>query len=117
MAHTIVHFEVPADDVGRAQKFYGDLFGWTFQDVGNDYHLIQTGGEPGGGMMRRMAPEQPITNYIGVENIDEYAKKAQSLGAKPLMPKTAVPSMGWFAQFQDTEGNLFALWQEDAGAA
>jgi predicted enzyme related to lactoylglutathione lyase len=24
----IVHFEIPADDVERAKKFYSDLFGW-----------------------------------------------------------------------------------------
>jgi predicted enzyme related to lactoylglutathione lyase len=117
MAHVIVHFEIPADDVDRAQKFYADLFGWTFEDAGNEYHIIQTGGEPGGGLMKRMAPEQPITNYIGVENVDEFARKAESLGAKILMPKTPVPAMGWFAQLQDTEGNVFALWEPDASAA
>lgn len=34
MAHGIVHFEIPADDIARAKRFYGDLFGWTFQDGG-----------------------------------------------------------------------------------
>ena len=25
---TIVHFEIPTDDVERSRKFYSDLFGW-----------------------------------------------------------------------------------------
>ena len=28
---TIVHFEIPADDVERSKKFYGDLFGWKIE--------------------------------------------------------------------------------------
>ena len=115
MAHTIVHFEIPADDVERAKKFYGDLFGWTFETMG-DYTIIQCGGEPGGGMMKRVMPEQGITNYIGVENLDEFAQKAQSLGATVLVPKTPVPAMGWWTQLRDTEGNVFALWQVDENA-
>ncbi len=116
MPHNIVHFEIPADDVARARKFYGELFGWSFQEMG-DYTLIQCGADPGGGMMKRMAPGQGITNYIAVEDLDEYARKAQSLGATVLVPKMAVPNMGWWTQLQDTEGNVFALWQEDPKAA
>lgn len=28
----VVHFEVSADDLDRAQKFYGDVFGWSFRE-------------------------------------------------------------------------------------
>jgi predicted enzyme related to lactoylglutathione lyase len=28
---TIVHFEIPADDVERSKKFYNDLFGWKIE--------------------------------------------------------------------------------------
>ena len=28
---TIVHFDIPADDVGRSRKFYTDLFGWKIE--------------------------------------------------------------------------------------
>jgi len=116
MTHSIVHFEIPADDVARARKFYGELFGWTFEEMG-DYTLIQCGSGPNGGMMKRMAPGQSITNYIQVENLDEYINKAQSMGATVIVPKTPVPSMGWFSQLRDTESNVFALWQDDPNAA
>jgi predicted enzyme related to lactoylglutathione lyase len=30
---TIVHFEIPADDIERARKFYTDLFGWKIEKI------------------------------------------------------------------------------------
>ena len=39
---TIIHFEIPADDVERAKKFYSDLFGWKMEkwsgEEGNHYN-------------------------------------------------------------------------------
>ena len=29
----VQHFEIPADDMARAKKFYGSVFGWRIQDV------------------------------------------------------------------------------------
>jgi predicted enzyme related to lactoylglutathione lyase len=28
---TIVHFEIPSDDIERSKKFYNELFGWTIE--------------------------------------------------------------------------------------
>jgi predicted enzyme related to lactoylglutathione lyase len=51
VTHNIVHFEIPADDVERAKKFYQELFGWEIEPAQGGYNLI-TVGEPGpnGGM-------------------------------------------------------------------
>ena len=129
MSHTVVHFEIPADQPERAVKFYRELFGWKVEHMGGpmDYWLVQTvpsgadgrPTEPGvnGGVMRRMMPGQTPVNYIGVENVDEFARKAERLGAKVVLPKTPVPGMGWFSQLTDTEGNIFAIWQHDPAAS
>ena len=46
MAHNIHHFSVNADDVNRAQQFYGKVFGWKFQPWGPPgFFMIQTGDE------------------------------------------------------------------------
>ncbi|MBA3344133.1 MAG: VOC family protein [Gemmatimonadales bacterium] len=137
MDHTIVHFEIPADQPERAAKFYRELFGWEINrwegsadgGGGMEYWMVNTvptgadgmPSRPGvnGGLMRRMMPGQTPVNYIGVADLDEFVRKAERLGAKVLMPKSPVPSMGWFAQLSDTEGNVFAIWQTDpkAGSA
>ncbi len=116
-AASIVWFEVPADNLNRAQKFYKGMFGWTFNKLPaaiNDYWHIDTGGadaSPDGGMMPRMHPQQPITNYISVASVSKAAAKVEKLGGTVCTPRTAVPGMGYFAICLDTEGNTFALWE------
>ncbi len=123
---TIVHFEVPADDVERSRKFYSDLFGWKFEkwpgmESGMEYWIINTtdneGGKAvGGGMMKRQNPQQGITNFIDVTSVDEYSAKVQSLGGKIVAPKQAVPTMGFFAVCLDTENNTFGIWETNQNA-
>jgi predicted enzyme related to lactoylglutathione lyase len=121
MAANIVWFEIPADDVGRARKFYSGLFGWKINQFPQmaDYWHIDTGGSddsPDGGMMTRKHPEQPITNYILVESVVKHMAKVKKLGGEVCLAKTAVPQMGYFAVCKDTEGNTFALWEMDKSA-
>lgn len=117
MPASICWFEVPADDLGRAKKFYGSLFGWKFAKLPaavQDYWHIDTGGKdasPDGGMMPRMHPHQPITNYVSVPSVSKASAKVETLGGTLCKPKTAVPGMGYFAICLDTEGNTFALWE------
>jgi predicted enzyme related to lactoylglutathione lyase len=114
---SIVHFEIPADDIQRAKAFYSNLFGWKIEDYqGMDYAMIDVMGAPGGGMMKRMHPEQQITNYIGVPSVDEYAAKVEKLGGKIIVPKKAVPGMGYFIICMDTENNAFGIWEMSISA-
>ena len=120
---TIVHFDLPADDVERAQKFYGELFGWKFSEVPGPtpYYLIETTDLKGnkgleGGMAKREKPEQGVVNYIGVSSLDDYIEKVKKLHGKIIMTKTAVPGWGYLAVCLDTEGNTFGLWEDDENA-
>ena len=39
----VVHFEIPADDMKRAQDFYKNLFGWKISEVpGVNYYFVIT---------------------------------------------------------------------------
>ncbi|MGD9030847.1 MAG: hypothetical protein PVG25_13665, partial [Anaerolineae bacterium] len=72
----------------------------------------------GGGLMARQAPEQVgLVSTFGVESVDDAIARVEELGGQVVMPKQAVPGMGWLAHFLDTEGNLFAVWQSDESAA
>jgi uncharacterized protein len=126
---TIVHFEIPSDDIERAKKFYNDLFGWnieksshlsqlTYAATGQpmEYWMVTTTDDKGnkaigGGMMKRVQPGQQITNYINVRSVDEYSEKVEKLGGRVVAPKHAVPGMGYFAICLDTENNCFAIWE------
>ena len=120
----IVHFEIPADDVARARKFYGDLFGWKiepFTGAPMEYWMVATGRQEGemgvdGGMMKRQDPRQQTIVYIDVPSVDEYLKKVVSLGGQMCVPKTAIPGMGYYAVCFDPENNGFGLWENNTDA-
>jgi hypothetical protein len=114
----VTHFEVPANDVDRCQSFYEKAFGWTFSKFGDsDYWLIATGEGPGidGGMMKRN-PGQPVTNSIGVPDIDAAIAAVEAAGGVVVVPKLAIAGAGWLAYFRDTEENIFGLMQPDTSA-
>ena len=129
MDHTICHFEIPADDVERASKFYADVFGWEIAKMPGDHEYWgikttatdETGMPKGpgvnGGMMKRMHPQQMPTNYIFVEDIDAYTEKLVEAGGEVCVPKMNVPGHGWLVQFKDPENNVMALWQPETKAA
>lgn len=121
----IVHFEIPARDMERAKKFYSDIFGWNISKFEGDtacnenYYNIEQSKDPiklCGGMLPKMSECHNITIYIGVSSVDDYAKKVEEGGGKICVPKMAVPGMGYFVCCIDTEGNSFAIWEEDKDA-
>ena len=118
----IFHFDVPADDPIRAQKFYQDVFGWKFDkwDGPMEYWMVKTGDDkqPGinGGLCKRMPGQSGMTNTIDVLSVDEYVKKIQVMGGQVIAPKMPIPGVGYFAQCKDTEGNIFGIIQMDQNA-
>jgi hypothetical protein len=130
MPDPVQHFEIYGDDPKKLAGFYQSLFGWQISEVpGMEYWMIHTvatddkgmpqqAGSINGGMMKRPMPEaRAWLNYVTVKSLDETVKKAQSMGAKLVRPKSPVPKMGWFAILTDPEMNTFAIWQEDKNAA
>lgn len=120
---TIVHFDIGADDTNRAQQFYERLFGWTFTSLPTPmaYSLIATtdvNGVPGvgGGMAKRGSQGAGIVTFFGVTSIDQSLTQVEQLGGKITQPKQSVPGFGYMAVCQDTEKNVFGLFQEDSTA-
>ena len=117
---TIVYFNISADDMERAKKFYAELFDWKIEKVTEplEYYSIETttlSGEEGlsGGITKREYPDQKIITFIGVPSVDECIDKVKKLGGKVLEPKSGAAGAGYLAIFNDTENNTFGLWEED----
>jgi predicted enzyme related to lactoylglutathione lyase len=119
----VVHFEINADNPERAGQFYNAVFGWEIKkwEGSMEYWLVMTGPKEemgiNGGIMRREDPSATTVNTVAVPSYDEYAAKILENGGKQVMPKTAVPGMGWFGYFTDTEGNTFGIMEMDESAA
>ena len=123
MDHTIVHFEIPADNLEKMTKFYRDLFGWKIEKLPGPtyYWSVQTvpvdeKGMPmrsgvNGGMMKRQNSQHKPVNYISVESVEKYSKKVVKLGGQIVVPKMEIPGMGWWALAQDPEGNQIGLFE------
>ena len=122
MPNAIVHFEIPVDDVERAQQFYTKAFGWKIHDPFKmDYFFVETRkeGEAGinGGLMKRKMPGQPFMNYIMVKSIEASLAKVVQAGGSICLPKTEIAAgMGWIACFQDTENNMMGFHQPGPAA-
>lgn len=104
-------FEVATDKPDDARRFYGQLFGWTFD--GDRYSEVTTPGSDGssGGIFDTQGefPGYAIF-YVTVEDVAATLAKAESLGAKTLVPATTAPDGLVFAQLQDSTGNHFGIF-------
>ncbi len=121
MDHTLIHFEIPANNVEKVKGFYEQIFGWKIIQAAGpiEYWLIQTVpvDEKGmllragvnGGLYKRQVPESKPINYFQVESISEFLDRVVKLGGKVTQPKQEVPEIGWIAAAEDPEGNPFAL--------
>ena len=128
MKNRVVHFEIYADDLERAKKFYKDVFDQEYVDwsgvTGTPYWGILTAPmdskEPGinGGLMKRQggAPlgGEAVVGYVctvQVENIDETIEKIENAGGILALAKMSLGGMAWQAYYKDKEGNIFGVHQ------
>jgi predicted enzyme related to lactoylglutathione lyase len=112
MAAPVTHFEVMAKNSKQSQEFYGNLFGWKFNNVEGGYGMVDTGVKMGinggiGQVTENAAPH--IAFYVQVEDVQSHLDKAVSLGGRVVMPLLEIPNMVTFAQFADPDGNVIGL--------
>jgi uncharacterized protein len=123
----VVHFEIPADDIERAKKFYS-LFDWQLQDwpmpdgsvyvgattteVDSSTHVPKEPGAINGGIVKRSAEITTPQVTINVPSVDEYIRKVEAAGGRLVKAKQQIGEMGYYAYVTDTEGNLLGLWED-----
>jgi predicted enzyme related to lactoylglutathione lyase len=108
--------ELITSDVPAAKKFYGQLFGWTFEDMPveeSTYTVVTANDDEIAGIMP-FPPEAPPMPpnwglYITVDNVDAVAEQATGLGAKIAMPPRDIPEVGRFCVLQDPQGAFVSI--------
>lgn len=112
MGVPITHFEIGCRNLENGRKFYGELFGWEFQEMMGVAMVCPQGRGIGGHLSAAgQPPSNHVTFYAEVEDLEHYLAHATRLGAQVIIPKTEIPQMGWFAWFADPDGNVIGLWQ------
>jgi len=121
----VVHFEINAENVERAAKFYRAVFGWKIEPWGPPeygYMHVETGsaGDPGidGGIWKGQGSTPPegsrlnaFNCSIEVSSIDETLQRVTAEGGVIVRAKSQIPGVGWLAMCMDTEGNQFGVMQ------
>lgn len=109
-----VWFDMMTTDLEKSLAFYKGLFPeWDIQAQevapGFVYHMIHIGGRKTGGFVP-MEGEGPPTHwisYVSVEDCDAAIEKAESMGAKTLVPAFSAPGVGRMAVMSDPSGAYF----------
>src|SRR5437016_12437352 len=97
---TIVHFEIPANEVEKLSDFYRTVFGWKFEKAkmpGFDYWLISTGPRGksvGGGMYKREGPNDGAGNFKEVEGMDRAKETSKRQAGTEWWGRRKEPGKG-----------------------
>ena len=110
---SIVHFEIPAEDLNRAKTFYQTTFGWEMQNMPEMNYVIvrtvetdekfmpKTPGSINGGMLKRNPIVTGPSFAINVKSVDETVEKIKAAGETIIQEKMPVGTMGFIAYFKD----------------
>ena len=123
MGQPVMHFEIIGKDGAKLRSYYGELFGWEFQEVGGpmDYATVDReqnlspegigiGGGIGGG--DQGYGEGHVTFYVGVEDAEAALVKAEELGGKRVWGPDEVPGAGIIiGHVADPEGHVVGVVQ------
>jgi predicted enzyme related to lactoylglutathione lyase len=119
VAGKLVHVEIRAKEIERAQEFWNGVFDWgigpsAMPDM--DYRMFSTGEGQGGGLYTDPDSTGELVVYFDTDDIDSTLARVREHGGEPG-PKQPIPGNGWFAHCKDSEGNAFSLYQADEEAA
>ena len=116
MTGKVVHFEIPIDDDARAVAFYTKAFSWNLERWGPVEYWTTTAGEGegiGGALTKRSDDVASLMFYIDVDDITVALNAVEAAGGRRLSDRMPIPTVGWSAFFEDSEGNKVGLFQSD----
>jgi uncharacterized protein len=117
-----VWHELLTSDVAGAQRFYENVVGWKGQKMEGGppdmppYHFWMAGEAMSGGFMqlpdeaKNMGAPPNWMTYIGTDDVDGTAQKAEQLGGRVIRQPEDIPGIGRFAILQDPQGAVFAIY-------
>src|SRR5687768_13081250 len=113
MKHPVVWFEVLGADGDSLCGFYRSLFDWSIDaDNPMKYGMVDTKAGKGipGGVGQTKGPDQPrVTFYVETPDLAATLAKAGTLGARTVLPPTAMGDGTKIALFEDPQGHVIGL--------
>lgn len=125
-----VWIDLSTHDFEGATRFYGQLFGWQFEDRGEQYghyHFIKLGDKVvGGAMSSLIGPDGPLEEpvnptiwsvYLGVDDVPQAADRVTQSGGTVVVEPMQVGEMGSMAVAVDPAGAMVGLWKGKVAGA
>ncbi len=103
----IDYVEFPAKDMGQIKRFYGDAFGWTFQNWGDEYVAFEGAGLDGG-FAAEGGPTRPLT-ILYAHDLEAMEARVRAAGGEITREIQAFPGGRRF-HFTDPAGNELGVW-------
>jgi len=108
----IDYIEFAVKSVPDAKRFYGNAFGWRFEDYGPDYASFADGRLSGGFQTAtRVQPGGPLV-IIYAADLEEMEQKVKQAGGKIVKPIFSFPGGRRF-HFTDPSGYELAVWSDN----
>lgn len=118
MKAIVNHFEIPADDLARAQSFYAEVFGWKMEDWGGGNIMVEAADGGIGGDIHQRGSVVPHPSFVvTVDRIEDAVAAITAKGGQMVSSIQTMEGMGRYAYFKDSEGNLLGLWDDAKDAA
>jgi predicted enzyme related to lactoylglutathione lyase len=107
----IDYVEFPGADLFEIKRFYGEAFGWAFQDYGPSYVAFEGQGTDGGfSADPEAAPARPMV-VLFAHQLEDMLEKVRVAGGVITRPIFAFPGGRRF-HFRDPSGNELGVWSE-----
>ncbi|MFE7960519.1 VOC family protein [Streptomyces sp. NPDC057413] len=102
-------------DVEAGKRFYGELFGWSFEPAYGDSVWAHLDGEPVAALARKADGRLPTvwTVHFATPDAEALARRVQAAGGQVVTAPTRVGDLGVAVLATDREGAVFGLWQPD----
>jgi predicted enzyme related to lactoylglutathione lyase len=115
---TFCWVDLSTSDANGARIFYGELFGWEFEDNeipgGGVYTMCHVQGDVVAALVQQDERPGHWNNYVTVMSADETATRAKQLGANVFEEPFDVMEAGRMAVFADPSGAMLCVWQPRA---
>ncbi|TQL21871.1 VOC family protein [Streptomyces sp. SLBN-134] len=100
-------------DVAAGKRFYGELFGWTFEDQPQGSVRALKDGEPVASLVRKTDGRLPSVWTVSFATPDAGAlcRRILAAGGRVVAPPRHFGGLGVTALVTDPDGAVFSLWQ------
>jgi predicted enzyme related to lactoylglutathione lyase len=110
MAHPVIHAEIRSTDPDATRAFFGELFGWTYDDGAFPGYTFVANGD--NALPTAIGPLQggsdAVLFFIAVDDVAATLARAEELGGRIVQPPQQVPGVT-FGVFADAQGHVVGV--------